>query len=749
MRTILLACGLVLGAAIVLPLIGDFEKPASAVREEVTRQADFVDFLQREKGLTPAAFQARYVPRPTAPDDLRINLGQVEYLELIQKRIKPKAEAQPLSDAELRALAAQGLAVLETRAFPSFGDAFYDIFANDQPLFVTSDAVLHAFHKSYDRLLMELETVYLSPLLASLLRGGFAGLGEVRTVSGRDAVVAQAADDVELLFEVARELLKGSPRHANPRVNEILRAVATETPLRVKFLGRVREIDFSQFRPRGHYTKSEELKQYFRAMMWLGREDLAFRISDSFREIVAAFLMVDVLKRGASYSKWEDFDRTISFLVGAPDGANPRALLALLDKLGYRDFDDFVRRATPVDTLARIGSENIGEQKILSAICRKDPGEPQIRLPKSAQLLGQRFTLDSYLFNQLTYDRATGPRPRLMPRPLDLPAAMGRPRAIELLKPDLDRFGHQESLAACIEYLKAVPEAFWNENVYHGWLDVLREVGAEPPAGAPGLVKTRAWADLKLQTQLASWAQLRHDTILYTKQSYSIGITCEYCDVYVEPNPPLFGKLRALCERTASLLKDAPSDSAPSKAVLRIYELIFTRFATTMDRLKSVAEKELAGKPIDAQERKFLHEAIEIKRSGGCGGPKYFLSGWYPTLFAEPKTCLEWDPTIADVHTQPTDEAGGEVGNVLHVGVGNVNLAAFLVTGHDGKMRAYLGPVFSYYEVIEGGYNRLTDEKWKERVWCPATRLVVDSAPLSPKGPKPTRPAWTEGLFGR
>jgi hypothetical protein len=740
-------CGLLLGMSLGVVRTG-LGAPTAAVHDEAVRQESFEDLLRRHKGLGVEEFRARYAPNPAGVDRLEIDLSKVLYLDPIQIRVKPWVAKQELTAPERRALAAQGLVLLESRAYPSFGDAFYDIFVNDQPLFVTSDAILHAFHKTYDRLLLELETLYLSPLLAEILRDGAAGVAQIRGSLGGDAVVSQAADDVEFLFTVAQELLKGSTDHNVPKVREVLRAVEAGKPLSVLFLGKPRDIDFSQFRPRGHYTKTVELQRYFRAMMWLGREDLSFRIGERFRETVAAFLMAAALKQGWAYAKWEEFDRQISFLVGAPDGANPRDLLALLGKLGYRNFGEFVLRAHPADILARIGEEKIGEQKILSAIVIKDPLAPPYRLPKSAQLMGQRFVIDSYLLHQLSYDRATGLLPRMMPQPLDLPASMGQPRAIDLLRPDLDRYGHQESLAACIEYAKGTPESFWKENVYHGWLDALREVGAPSAKGAPAVFQTRAWTDLKLQTQLASWAQLRHDTILYAKQSYSMGATCEYCDVYVEPNPRFFSKMAALCVRTASLLEEPATASKDAKMLFLKYKHHFTDFAAIMGRLQTVAEKELEGKPISAEERTFLKQAVQV-RSGGCAGPRYLFSGWYPTLFANPNTCVEWEPTIADVHTQPTDENGAPVGRVLHVGVGNVNLAAIIVRGHDRQDRVFLGPVFSYYEMIESNFNRLTDEQWQERVGCPKAPMMLGSGYKPAKGPTPERPPWTAGLFGR
>ena len=43
----------------------------------------------------------------------------------------------------------------------------------------------------------------------------------------------------------------------------------------------------------------------------------------------------------------------------------------------------------------------------------------------------------------------------------------------------------------------------------------------------------------------ASWAELRHDTLLYAKQSYSAAAGCEYPDAYVDPYPAFYGKLEA------------------------------------------------------------------------------------------------------------------------------------------------------------------------------------------------------------
>ena len=56
-------------------------------------------------------------------------------------------------------------------------------------------------------------------------------------------------------------------------------AKAAKGAKEIVLFGAKRDVDFSQFEPRGHYTNTEQLKRYFRAMMWLGRIDFRFLIS--------------------------------------------------------------------------------------------------------------------------------------------------------------------------------------------------------------------------------------------------------------------------------------------------------------------------------------------------------------------------------------------------------------------------------------------------------------------------------------
>jgi len=57
-------------------------------------------------------------------------------------------------------------------------------------------------------------------------------------------------------------------------IKDTLKAIEMQKLQKFTLFGRERDEDFSQFKPRGHYQKSEELSSYFKCLMWLGRIEL-------------------------------------------------------------------------------------------------------------------------------------------------------------------------------------------------------------------------------------------------------------------------------------------------------------------------------------------------------------------------------------------------------------------------------------------------------------------------------------------
>jgi hypothetical protein len=107
--------------------------------------------------------------------------------------------------------------------------------------------------------------------------------------------------------------------------------------------------------------------------------------------------------------------------------------------------------------------------------------------------------------------------------------------------------------------------------------------------------------------------------------------------------------------------------------------------------LKEMAEFQAQGTPFSASHMAFINETVTVQQI--CGGAS--ANGWYPKLFFWTDS-TKFDPTIADVHTQPFDEGGNSVGRVLHVGTGHTRLIVLTANTCTGP-RAYAGLVSSYF----------------------------------------------------
>jgi hypothetical protein len=361
---------------------------------------------------------------------------------------------------------------------------------------------------------------------------------------------------------------------------------------------------------------------------------------------------------------------------------------------------------------------DFGAQRISSHIMISGPHSGALPLSRSFAFLGQRYVLDSHVFSNVVYDRVNGDGAlRMMPSPLDAAfAALGNDQAGALLGDELQRYeasGYPAALAQMRLLSDEHPPEFWGANLYNQWLGALRELSpratssAEAAAELFPVARTEAWGRRLVNTQLASWAQLRHDTILYAKQSYTGGAECEFPDGYVDPYPGFYAALTSFATRGQELLTGLGLGAAHESTVQR-FTNYFSELATATEQLRAIAEHQRSGAELTAEMLAFINEAVVVQEI--CGGGT-FESGWYKRLFFNLGRAVEADPTVADVHTQPTDESGSMVGRVLHVGTGTPRLMVVVAEGCSGP-RAYAGLASSYREKVTEDFERLTDEEW-------------------------------------
>ena len=629
-----------------------------------------------------------------------------------------------MTSAELEMLQRNGFVVLESRASQSFGGSYLDIYQHDMPVYVTADSVLHAFHRSYDALLEELETATLSPMLAELLAGMQA---EVKKLEVNPALASSLAD-ADVVLAVASSLLSGRavPSTKDPqRAASVLRLAKSEARTKLILFGREREEDFTQLHPRGHYTKTAALQRYFRAMMWLGRTELAVAgPGGSPRELGAALVLRGLAERSGKLPLWSAIDSALRVLVGRPDSMDLTDLGAVATLVGAPLSElDGARLAAMEEKLAQ---STLGIQLVRSQLGESNPLDATRKeLPRSFRLFGQRFTLDAWALSELVFDAVIlpGEAQRTVPSGVDVGfTVFANPQAGELLaqriagkSPDAligrDGLPVQAHFLAVKHAVDQAPEASWDDSVYARWLKTLRALSA--PAKGVASMATPAWGERLLAAQLGSWAELRHDTVLYVKQSYSMGVGCEYPAGFVEPNPAFWRELAQAAGALALLAEKLPLSPSRQKRV----HGFFARFGTVCDSLASIADRELAAQPLTPEETKMLHSVMEVHESRMCGGPPTY-SGWYPTLFYFDATkSTKPDALVADVHTSPDD-------GIVLASTGAVDQLVVVVNSGDDVM-AFAGPVFSYYETL--GQSREDDQAWWRRL------------------PRAAPPAWTQG----
>jgi hypothetical protein len=303
-----------------------------------------------------------------------------------------------------------------------------------------------------------------------------------------------------------------------------------------------------------------------------------------------------------------------------------------------------------------------------------------------------------------------------MPDPLDAAfGALGNNQAYAL-DPDVATVPELPGALARVRTLvDAKDTSFWQSSFYNLWLSSLRTLSpstsSSATAGLPKVALTEPWGRRLLNTQLGSWAELRHDTLLYAKQSYSGIPGCDFPDAYVDPYPDLFAALRTYAEQGSRIVGLVPSASADLVASVGNY---FDNLRTSSDVLAQIATAERKGDSLTSDQLAFINDAVRIEQqSAGCTTIEV-PDGWLAKLYYDPQKSIEFDPTIADVHTQPADAGGNPVGKILHVGTGYPRLMVVTADSCGGGPRAYAGAVFAYHEQITMNFDRLTDERWAQ-----------------------------------
>ncbi len=679
--------------------------------------------------------------------DLPLDLTSITNINNIYSRFY-------LNEEQKNLLSGNGFVVIDHGFENDIIQPYKEMKLADIPIFVTSDTLLHLYHIQFDEILKGIEEREFFGKILDLSKALFdKSIEDYHNYIDSDLKEAARRNIAYLgvglsLLQTPTEGYNGSediqtvdfsiPSYVNDEVEGEVAFIESQDGFHDSPLFIYRE-DYSQYKPRGHYTQSEKLKRYFKAMMWYGRMSFLmkggtphcqycdFLISDNDAKIqtiqaslIATTLPSVTIDDESLENIWTRIYKVTSFFVGTADDLTPYEYLDCIKDVFGSEFNatelanDTKLLELKVELVQLRNPEiygGTGEIVIL-----KPPGVPftiedlneTLDKTKGMRLMGQRFIPDSYMFQQLvfpavdpftgtgkpfTMEYTDGGPARVFPRGLDVMAVLGSDRALEILENEGDtEYEHYyEQLNMLQENFSSLNITEWNRNLYFGWIYTLKSLLKEYNSSYPTFMNTTAWQDKGLQTVLASWSELRHDTILYGKQSYtpikatSVEPPENPVVGYVEPVPEFYLRIHALTKMTREGLTDLNVLNDTETNRLQSLEII-------LERLINISKKELENKELADSDYEFIRNFGENLDSIVTGVKD---KGKETTI-------------IADVHTDTN------TGQVLEEGVGYVNLILVAYMAPNGNIIVGAGPVLSYYEFKHPMDDRLTDEQWTD-----------------------------------
>ncbi len=687
------------------------------------------------------------------------NLGRVGELTARQRELLER-QGFFLADQPERA---EGASAAEARTARRATHLFHVYERNDyiqMPSFVTADLAVDATLAYFEAVLRDVETHFLVPRLREALRA-LVDAAEAARRGARSAEARAHATRALAFWGIALRLLEEPapgdpaevyvpeppcPREDCPEMWEEAANAGGATPERTRLpraveaqvAGVVRQvlahageartpvvrgtIDFSQFRPRGNYTRTGLLSRYFRAMSWLGMATFPLEGEEPDLEGLALV--------ARSYLAAEDAARTMdgviavtAFFAGGPDAATLREAAEAL-------------RAVRSDA-GTSGADALLAGEVIDPFRERVLQLPAPRIAASAagggkqiRVAGRRAFEDT-----VAMQRLVGPVERILAeargteRALPVVAAGG---SAAVMGSDLAREvvgeaagPHRAAVLAAVDRARgeigALPGERFEGDAYHGTLHAMRPLLGGPPEGAPPLLATDGWRRRALFGYAGGWAKLRHATILYGAQ---LGAECDAPEYvpppgYVEPVPEVYERLGAMARRLAARLTEAGIDlAARPEGDDYYYRPLSDKTETLLrllDFLRDTARAELDGRALDRETRQ------RITLIGG-------EVEWLLISLANTDLLSQRDQDMAIVADVFTFRSAQQA---VEVGLARPDLIYAIIPTSDGPVLAR-GAVMSYRELLHPMEERMTDEEWRARL---------------DRGEEPPLPSWVAPIY--
>jgi hypothetical protein len=581
------------------------------------------------------------------------------------------------------------------------------------PHYVTVDLYLQLLHVYYSNLLRKIENEKLIPALKE-------GLTELQNraiqlytkTQTTNMYFKDAARFNAIYFSVARAVIEGKtieiPNDLHKDYQEELERINSKVGFGSPFL-KSKLFDYTQLQPRGYYANDSALSEYFVCLRWLELAPMFVSDDDGMASaIVGAYLLQQ--GSGQIFPQYKAIDGVARILVGEPNNLSLSDVVALMAGINTPDKLATCFEPKNMNELkAKLKSMNHA-RIVHRAASKLAEGE----LKKTPLFfMSARYTFDGEILQRLVHVLRPEPK-RPFPKGLDIFAVFGNKEAEKIL---FETYNEKKNWPAYPDSLAMLKKTFssflaWDQNAYTKRMQTVFSILNIEPS-FPVFMQTPEWQRRSLNTALAGWTHLKHETVLYTFPPGGAECGDGGCAPppdpigYVEPNVSFWKNAVDLLDLTFKGLKDIGCESA---SVLSVGEEI----KESISLMRAISEKELSKKALSKDEFDDIHsiggkiESLTMKALDA------------QTLDDSPDRRM---PIATDVYTF-NDECLQEA-----TGLGN---EIYVIAEINGLLYITRGAVLSYYEFLQPSSNRLTDKAWQER-------LDSNKVPVSP--------VWLDKLF--
>lgn len=568
------------------------------------------------------------------------------------------------------------------------------------PNFVTTDMYMQLFHMYFGYVLKQIEQEQFIPILTKVCNSMITDMNNIARTSSDESIKDLAMYN-STYYAIAFTALTGKKITVAPKYianyNEELAHIEAAKNVKSDYLD-YKDVVFpySLFKPRGHYTRTPELKRYFKSMMWLQTAPFCL---DNEVHLKRAALNASVLSNNKeTLSEYKQLMEPISFIIGQPDNVSFLNLADIIRKGNYK-LGDLLTNASSLNSFRKEVKKIAEKQNVIKP-------KQALSCVDKINFIPQRYLCDNEILQELV-DVKNIETKRGYPKGLDVMAAFGSSSAEHILMSELKEgenwVEYPVKLSALKDKMKGVD---WNATLYNKWIESLLNL-QKPNTSYPYFMQSPQWNKKDLNASLASWAELKHDAILYAEQP--MGAECggagppdPYTVGYVEPNTAYWKTVIELIDLT--------------KVVLKKNELLTTDISRITEELRENAEfllsasnKELAGIKLVEKEYKqieLIGSTFEWLTLDLVKQKDEYIDGWENVIGPDKSVAV-----VADIYTANSENNPDK--GILHVATGNVN-DIYVVVEIEGYLYITKGAVFGYHEFHVPPGNRLTDEEWQK-----------------------------------